>query len=47
MTAAGRARLARALVDVEAADEEYFASVGRQRGAFLNALGTLEAASVS
>ena len=47
LTAAGRALVARALVDVEAADEEYFAALGRQRDAFVTALGTLEAASVS
>jgi DNA-binding MarR family transcriptional regulator len=47
LTAAGRALVARALVDVEAADEEYFASLGRQRAAFVKALGTQEATSVS
>ena len=47
LTAAGRALVARALVDVEAADEEYFTSLGRQRDAFVKALGTLEATSVS
>lgn len=42
LTAAGRAVLAQALKDVEAADEDYFAALGRQRDAFVRALGTLE-----
>jgi hypothetical protein len=35
-----------ALADVEAADEDYFAALGRQGEAFRHALQTLEAASV-
>ena len=42
LTAAGRAVVAQALKDVEAADEDYFAALGRQRDAFVRALGTLE-----
>jgi len=42
LTAAGRALVARALEDVEAADEEYFGALGRHRNAFVQALGTLE-----
>ena len=46
LTAAGRSLVGRALADVEAADEDYFAALGRQREAFRHALQTLEAASV-
>ena len=45
LTAAGRAVVAQALKDVEAADEDYFAALGRQRDAFVGALGTLEKSS--
>jgi DNA-binding MarR family transcriptional regulator len=45
LTAAGRAVVAQALKDVEAADENYFAALGRQRDAFVRALGTLEKSS--
>ena len=45
LTAAGRAVVARALKDVEAADEDYFAALGRQRDGFVRALGTLEKSS--
>ena len=45
LTAAGRAVVAQALKDVEAADEDYFAALGRQRDAFVRALGTLEKSS--
>jgi DNA-binding MarR family transcriptional regulator len=45
LTAAGRAVVAQALKDVEAADEDYFAALGRQRDAFVRALGTLEESS--
>jgi len=45
LTAAGRAVVARALKDVEAADEDYFAALGRQRDGFVRALGTLEESS--
>jgi DNA-binding MarR family transcriptional regulator len=41
VTDAGRALLAGALADVEAADEEYFAALGDQRDAFSQALVTL------
>jgi DNA-binding MarR family transcriptional regulator len=44
LTAAGRALVARALADVEATDEDYFAAVGERRGAFLEALAALAAA---
>jgi hypothetical protein len=37
--------VAQALKDVEAADEDYFAALGRQRDAFVRALGTLEKSS--
>ena len=47
LTAAGRTLVGRALADVEAADEDYFAALGGQRVAFLHALQTLEAASVT
>jgi hypothetical protein len=46
LTAAGRAVVSRALADVEAADQDYFAALGQQRTAFLQALQTLEAALV-
>lgn len=39
---AGRALLAGALADVEAADESYFAALGPRREAFLGALLTLD-----
>jgi DNA-binding MarR family transcriptional regulator len=42
LTAAGRALVAEALDDVEAADEEYFAVLGEERDVFLRGLGTLE-----
>ena len=45
LTAAGRAVVAQALEDVEAADEDYFAALGRQRDGFIRALGTLEESS--
>jgi DNA-binding MarR family transcriptional regulator len=45
LTAAGRALVSRALADVEAADEEYFSALGRERDAFVRALRRLEAAS--
>jgi DNA-binding MarR family transcriptional regulator len=45
LTAAERAVVAQALKDVEAADEDYFAALGRQRDAFVRALGTLEKSS--
>ena len=43
LTAAGRTVVARALADVEAVDEQYFAALGRRRDAFLDALVTLNA----
>jgi len=46
LTAAGRTLVGLALADVEAADEDYFAALGRQREAFRHDLQTLEAASV-
>jgi hypothetical protein len=46
LTAAGRAVVSRARADVEAADQDYFAALGQQRTAFLQALQTLEAALV-
>jgi len=45
LTAAGRGLVAEALDDVEAADEEYFAALGKQRDTFVRALGTLETSS--
>jgi DNA-binding MarR family transcriptional regulator len=45
LTAAGRTVVAQALEDVEAADEDYFAALGRQRDGFVRALGTLEKSS--
>jgi DNA-binding MarR family transcriptional regulator len=44
LTGAGRALVGQALADVEAADEAYFAPVGRDREAFVRALRTLESA---
>jgi DNA-binding MarR family transcriptional regulator len=41
LTATGRGLVARALADVEAADGEYFATLGSRRDAFLEALGAL------
>jgi len=41
LTAEGRALLAGALADVEAADEEYFAALGDKRGEFGQALALL------
>jgi DNA-binding MarR family transcriptional regulator len=41
LTSAGLALVARALADVEAADDEYFAAVGDEREAFLEALVAL------
>jgi DNA-binding MarR family transcriptional regulator len=41
LTAAGQALVARALTDVEAADDDYFAALGNGRDAFLGALGRL------
>jgi DNA-binding MarR family transcriptional regulator len=46
LTAAGRALVGRALTDVEAADDDYFAALGNRRDAFLEALGALGARSV-
>jgi DNA-binding MarR family transcriptional regulator len=46
LTAAGRTLVARALADVEVADEEYFAALGPQREVFVQTLRILEAASV-
>jgi DNA-binding MarR family transcriptional regulator len=46
LTAAGRALVTRALSDVEAADEEHFATLGSQRESFIRALRTLETALV-
>jgi DNA-binding MarR family transcriptional regulator len=43
LTAAGSSLVSRALTDVEAADEEFFAALGRRRGAFLDALTLLAA----
>jgi DNA-binding MarR family transcriptional regulator len=43
MTARGRAVVASALADVEAADGDYFAAIGDGRDAFIEALGTLSA----
>jgi len=42
-TPAGRALVARALTDVEAADEAFFAALGGQGRAFAEALATLGA----
>jgi DNA-binding MarR family transcriptional regulator len=41
LTPAGGALVARALADVEAADERYFATLGRERDEFLHALAAL------
>jgi DNA-binding MarR family transcriptional regulator len=42
LTATGHALVSRALSDVEAADERYFAALGRERDAFVRALQILE-----
>jgi DNA-binding MarR family transcriptional regulator len=44
LTVRGRAVVASALADVEAADDDYFAAIGDQRDAFLEGLRTLGAA---
>jgi DNA-binding MarR family transcriptional regulator len=41
LTAGGRRLVARALADVEAADEQYFAALGGRRDAFAKALAAL------
>jgi DNA-binding MarR family transcriptional regulator len=41
LTPSGHALLRRALADVEATDEDYFAALGNRRGAFLRALQSL------
>lgn len=41
LTAVGRALIAGALADVEAADSEFFASLGDRQGAFVEALAAL------
>jgi len=46
-TAAGRDLVARALVDVEAADSEFFSALGARRDDFMQGLQTLESASAS
>jgi DNA-binding MarR family transcriptional regulator len=46
LTATGRALVGRALSDVEAADDDYFAALGNRRNAFLEALGALGARSI-
>jgi DNA-binding MarR family transcriptional regulator len=46
LTATGRALVGRALSDVEAADDDYFASLGNRRSAFLEALRALGARSI-
>jgi DNA-binding MarR family transcriptional regulator len=46
LTAIGRALVGRALSDVEAADDDYFAALGNRRNAFLEALGALGARSI-
>jgi DNA-binding MarR family transcriptional regulator len=43
LTATGRTHVARALADVEAADEQYFATLGRRRAGFVRALAALNA----
>jgi DNA-binding MarR family transcriptional regulator len=43
LTAAGRELVARALADVEAADEDCFAALGNRREAFIEALAALGA----
>ncbi len=45
LTQAGRALLAHALADVEAADERYFGALGKRRVGFLAALVALDAHS--
>jgi DNA-binding MarR family transcriptional regulator len=47
LTASGRALVARALADVEAADEDYFAALSGRRDAFVKALATLGATTVT
>jgi DNA-binding MarR family transcriptional regulator len=44
LTVTGRALVASALADVEAADAEYFGALGSDAAAFLRALERLEAA---
>lgn len=44
LTSAGRTLVVRALQDVEAADERYFAALGRRRTGFVQALAALDAA---
>ena len=46
LTAAGRVLVARALADVEATDDDYFASLGSRRGAFVEALRALGATTI-
>ena len=46
LTAAGRALVARALADVEAADNEFFATLGAHRDTFTQDLQSLGSASV-
>lgn len=41
LTAAGRRCVASALADVESADDDFFAPIGKRQQAFLQALGTL------
>jgi DNA-binding MarR family transcriptional regulator len=43
LTSAGRKLIARALADVESADSDYFALLGRRHDAFLDALAALAA----
>jgi DNA-binding MarR family transcriptional regulator len=43
LTSAGRELTARSLADVESADSEYFAALGRRRDAFVDALAALAA----
>jgi len=47
LTAAGRALVARALADVEAADNEVFSALGTHRDDFMQRLQTLGSASVT
>jgi DNA-binding MarR family transcriptional regulator len=46
LTAAGRALVARALPDVEAADSEFFSALDAHRGDFVEGLQMLGSASV-
>ena len=46
LTAAGRALVARALADVEAADNEFFSALGDHRDAFVQGLQTLGSAAL-